>query len=117
MTATTCQLDYSRDWRWWDNTESVTATLTRAAGTTTVTITDAFRGDVEGKASNYPELIVSDKSVIWSIPYELLGSANRIEEADEITAGDGVWIVDSATLVTIGTSKYYWLVVTHKKHL
>lgn len=117
MTATTAQIDYSRDWRYWDNTESVDVTMERAGGVSrTVPISDAFRGDVEGKISNYPELIVSDKTVIWSVPYELLCPSNTLQEVNEIEACDGIWIVDQATLITIGSSKYYWLATSHKKH-
>lgn len=115
MTATTAQLDYSNDWQWWDNTESVTASLTRRAGATTVAITDAFRGDISRNAADVLGVDLVANSQIWSIPAELMG-VNEFVQGDTITDADEVvWTVEAATLVTLGNSKLYWTVATNKR--
>ena len=116
MTATTYQGDYSTDWRFWDNTESVTVTTLRAGATTTsIAIGDAFRGDIERKAARLLDVDIVENDQIWTIPASLMG-VNELRQADTITDGDVVvWIVLEATLVTLGTSKLYWLATSQKK--
>lgn len=115
MAATTPQISYATDWQWWDNTESVTASLTRRTTTTTVTISDAFRGDISRTAVDVLGADLVANSQIWSVPASLMGS-NEFVQGDTITDADSVvWNVEGAVLVTLGSSKLYWTVATNKR--
>lgn len=121
---TNYQGDYSDDWEWWDNTEPVTITIKRAnssnpipagATTTNISISDAFRGDIDSKLTEYSGIDIASVDQIWSVPTALVG-ANRIEVGDILTDGDGVvWAIANATEVTIGTSSLYWTLATNKR--
>jgi len=110
------QIDYSLDWQWWDNTESLTVELFRSAGASSeVSVSAAFRGDIERKAVEFFGLEVVQNSQVWSVPASLLGS-DELLQGDTLTDGDGVvWTVEAATLNTIGTSKLFWSAVTNKQ--
>jgi len=123
MTAT-YQGDYSNDWQWWDNTEPVTITVKRpnaanpvpaGATTTQISIDNAFRGDIDRKATDYSDVRIAEADQIWSVPTALVGSY-KLHEGDLLTDADGVvWVVDVATEVTIGTSSLYWTLATSER--
>lgn len=118
------QGDYSGDWRFWSNTEPVTVTITRqnsanpvpaGAATSTIAISDAFRGDISRQGVSSPDLVVSSSKQTWSIPSALLLGA-ELREGDTITDGSGVvWVIDSAVEETVGTSKLHWTAETTKR--
>ena len=110
------QGNYSNDHLWWDNVETLTGSLKRTnASTVTFTSNYSFRGDMSRNAQTYLSLVVSDVEQLWSIPASEVGD-NELMETDELTDSDGVvWVIDQVTLITLGTSKLFWLAATHKK--
>lgn len=118
------QGDYSNDYRWWDNTEAVTVSLLRpdpanpvppVALATTVSISMAFRGDIDGKAAEYLGVSTEQFEQIWTIPSALL-TTNEMRIGDTITDADEVvWVIQAANRVMLGTSDLFWTVATSKR--
>ena len=118
------QGDYSNDYQWWDNTEAVAVSLLRpdpanpvppVALATTVSISMAFRGDIDGKATEYLGVSTEQFEQIWTIPTALL-TTNELRIGDTITDADEVvWVIQAATKVMLGTSDLFWTVATSKR--
>lgn len=115
-------IEYSGDYQFWTNTEAVTVTIKRAGtvtpgvpSTTTISIAVAFREDLDRKTAAILEVQSTEDAQVWNVPAALMGS-NELRENDTITDSDGVvWIILSASLVRIGTSKLHWIAAVVKQ--
>lgn len=110
------QGDYSTDYQWWDNVESLSGSMPRAGAVTqTFSTTYAFRGDISGDAPSYLGAELQENSQVWSIPAASVGTYELLRGDTLTDSSSVVWVVDQATLVTLGTSKLFWLATTHRK--
>ncbi len=117
MAATTPQIDYSLDWRFWSNTESVTVNTTAAGGSagTPIVVSDAFRGDIDRDSNAWMDLLITAETQFWSVPASLMGSTQFREGSVIVDASSVSWLVTGAKLVSVGNSALYWLVATVRK--
>jgi len=92
-------IDYSNEYLFWSNTETVTHTT--QAGTATNDIT-AFREDIDAKRAFFNGIALEGNELLWHIPVALVAT---VVPGDRITDSDSaVWRVNSVVKLGIGSS-------------
>lgn len=98
-----------------DGTEAVTVSLVRTSGSTTVNVTHALRQPMTRNFQLSSGVHFEDADTVWNVPdKELNPAANGrvIQPQDTIFAGGVTWLVQSATLATLGSR---WQCVCSRK--
>ena len=109
-------IDYSDEYKYWDQTESVTVTvLVNEGGVRTessVPVAIARRGSREQNESVFNGITLDGNETFWLIPYALMGGT-AISRDHVIRDGNNVeYKVKTARLVTKGASKIYYRCAT-----
>ena len=104
--ADVADIDYSTDYLWRTNFESVTVTIPSTAGTTVVS--RATREFITARRAYYSGVSLSGKELIWNIP--ITQHTTRIQPGDAtVTDADGiVWNVKRVKKTYVGRSPLDW---------
>lgn len=109
------QGDYSTDYQWWDNVETVTGSIKLAGGSTQAfTANYAFRGDIARSDQDHG-IVIHGNEQIWCVPSAEVGNYELKEEDTLTDSASVVWVVRRAVLIYLGSSKLYWQVTTEKR--
>ncbi len=100
-------VDHSRNYRFWVNTEAITVSMLRAS-TTTASVANAKRGALDRKDMQTLQVLEDTADMVWNVPNILLNPAangRTIRRDDKITDAAStpvVWLVVATRLVEDG---------------
>ena len=96
-------IDKRYNYQIWDDTEAVTVSLKRHAGTTAVTVSVALRGPLTKRDTAILDALGETAECSWNVPVILLdpsATGRKINKGDTILDADGVtWVANYADLV------------------
>ncbi|WP_013626599.1 hypothetical protein [Rubinisphaera brasiliensis] len=101
--------DYSDEYKWWDQTESVTLTLKTTDGDEVQCIERAKRTGVNNRETVFQGVSLYGTEQFWLIPSALVDDNRVVHEGDTITDEDGaVSTIQAVQLVRKGSSKSHY---------
>ncbi len=109
-------IDYSDEYKYWDQTEPVTVTtLINVAGVrtpSTTSVSVAKRSSREQKEQNFNGISLEGNETFWLIPYDLMGST--VVRQDDVIKDANLteYKVLAAKLVTKGVSRIHYRCAT-----
>jgi hypothetical protein len=86
-----------------DGSETVSVTLRRADGQTTIVVAGGLRRSTSARLHETKELSLRGEETVWHLPAAALGGTVSLEAGDTITANGTTWSITVAALETLGT--------------
>jgi hypothetical protein len=101
-------LDYSDEYKWWDNTETVTVSFRRYAGDVQIDLSSALRQQLNRRHAAFASIDIEGDETVWVLPEALL-EGEEPKKGDEIEDSDDVtYTIVSAVRRGIGASITHW---------
>jgi hypothetical protein len=95
--------DLAADCTLLDGSESVSVTLRRPEGWTTIVVAGALRGSIARGETNFDGVTLIGDETVWHVPHASLGADQKLQPGDSIAAGDEVWSIVATQHNTFGT--------------
>lgn len=95
--------DIASDCTLLDGSESVSVTLRRPEGRTTIVVDGALRRTISRDAKAFDGVTLIGDETVWHIPHAPLGIGQALQPGDSIAAGNEVWSIVASQHETLGT--------------
>ncbi|MFG0240461.1 MAG: hypothetical protein ACF8CY_05365 [Gimesia chilikensis] len=99
------------DYRYWDNTLSVTVTLIRHDGDYDLSISHALQGDQQLARQQFGSVKLTPRTMVWVIPSALL-HGHDLQPGDILTYGGETYLIEDTQLVRFESQ---WILLTNKQ--
>lgn len=95
--------DLAADCTLLDGSETVSVTLLRPEGRTSITVAAALRRSLARELTAFDGVTLRGDETVWHIPQSALGTAIELQPGDTIAVGSEVWSIIRAQLETFGS--------------
>jgi hypothetical protein len=86
-----------------DGSETVSVTLRRPQGRTTLTVAAALRRSLARDLREFEGVTLRGDEIVWHIPGSLLGAGQELQPGDTISVGVEVWSIVRVQRETLGS--------------